>query len=108
MNLFRAEVEVPIGGKTRLFKFGINQLAIYSEKHNLNLSELEMGMSQIRDLFWSALVAGARKNKEEIDFDEWDVGEWIDDMEQSDFDKVVSAMNQSMPEQDGKSDSKKK
>ena len=107
MNLFRAEVEVPIGGKTRLFKFGINQLAIFSEKHSLNLSEVEMGMSQIRDLFWSALVAGARKKKEEVDFDEWDVGEWIDDMEQSDFDKVVEAMNQSMPEQGTKYSKKK-
>ena len=107
MNLFRAEVEVPIGGKTRLFKFGITQLAIFSEKHSLNLSEVEMGMSQIRDLFWSALVAGARKKKEEVDFDEWDVGGWIDDMEQSDFDKVVEAMNQSMPEQGTKSSKKK-
>lgn len=107
MNLFRAEVEVPIGGKTRLFKFGINQLAIFSEKHSLNLSEVEMGMSQIRDLFWSALVAGARKRKEEVDFDEWDVGEWIDEMEQSDFDKVVNAMNQSMPEQESGASKKK-
>lgn len=107
MNLFRAEVEVLIGGKTRLFKFGINQLAIYSQKHNLSLSEVEMGMSQIRDLFWSALVAGAKKKKEEIDFDEWDVGEWIDDMMQEDFDKVVEAMNNATPQEKGQGSKKK-
>jgi hypothetical protein len=107
MNLFRAEVEVLIGGKVRLFKFGVNQLAIYSQRHNLNLSEVEMGMSQIRDLFWSALVAGAKKKKEEIDFDEWDVGEWIDDMEQEDFDKVVEAMNNATPQEKGQGSKKK-
>lgn len=106
MNLFRAEVEVSIGGQVRLFKFGVNQLAIYSEKHNLSLSEVEMGMAQMRDLFWSALVAGAKKKKEEVDFDEWDVGEWIDEMEQSDFDKVVEAMTNSMPSDKGGSKKK--
>tara|TARA_B100001057_G_C22216973_1_gene706773 strand:- start:188 stop:514 length:327 start_codon:yes stop_codon:yes gene_type:complete len=108
MNLFRAEVEIAIGGKKRLFKFGINQLALYTEKHKISLSEAEMSVAQIRDLFWSALVCGAKKKKQEVDFDEWDVGEWIDDMDQADFETVIEAMNQSFPEGQDKKGSKKK
>lgn len=107
MNLFRAEVEVPIGGKVRLLKFGINQLAIFTEKNKISLGEVEMSIAQIRDLFWSALVCGAKKKKETVDFDEWDVGEWIDEMEESDFNKVLEAMNNSMPKSQGKTAKKK-
>lgn len=98
MNLFRGEVEVSIGGRLRLVKFGTNQLALFTQKHSLQLSEVSFGMEQIRDLIWSGLVAGAKKRNEPVDFDEWTVGEWIDELNQSEFNKIISAFNNSMPE----------
>jgi subtilisin-like proprotein convertase family protein len=55
-------------------------------------------MEHIRDLIWSGLVAGDKMRKEEIDFDEWTVGEWIDEMEEAEFNKIIDAFNNSMPE----------
>lgn len=101
MNVFRGEVEVSIGGKPRLVKFGINQLAIFTQKHNIQLSDVSFGMEQIRDLIWSALVAGAKKQGQEVDFDEWTVGEWIDDMDETEFNKIIDTLNKSMPESKG-------
>lgn len=98
MNIFRGEVEVSIGGRLRLIKFGTNQLALFTQKHNLQLSEVSFGMEQIRDLIWSGLVAGAKKRNEPVDFDEWTVGEWIDDLQQSEFNRIIEAFNNSMPE----------
>ena len=98
MNIFRGEVEVSIGGRSRLVKFGTNQLALFTQKHNLQLSEVSFGMEHIRDLIWSGLVAGAKMRKEDIDFDEWQVGEWIDEMEEAEFNKIIDAFNNSMPE----------
>lgn len=107
MNILRGEIEVSIGGKPRLIKFGLNQMAIYTDKHNIALSDIQgFSVSQVRDLVWSGLVAGARKKGEPIDFDEWQVGDWIEDMPQSDFDKVMEAFQNSMPE--GEGEAKKK
>lgn len=103
MNIFRGEVEVSIGGKPRLVKFGTNQLALFTQKHNLALADVSFGMEQIRDLIWSGLVAGAKKQGQEVDFDEWTVGEWIDEMNESEFNKIIEAFNNSMPENKGDS-----
>lgn len=107
MNTFRGEVEVNIGGRVRLIKFGTNSLALFSQKTGKDLSEIDAGLMSIRDLIWSGLVAGAKKRKEEADFDEWEVGDWLDDMDQSEFDKISEAITNSMPKEN-ESKSKKK
>jgi len=107
MNILRGEVEVSIGGKPRLIKFGTNQLAIFTQMHNVDLSEADFGMHHLRDLIYSGLVAGAKKNKEKVDFDEWEVGEWIDELPDEDLQKIVDSFTKSLPEGEG-DDTKKK
>lgn len=107
MNIFRGEVEVTIGGASRLLKFGTNQLALFTQMHNVDLSEADFGMHHLRDLIYTALVAGAKSQKKEVDFDEWAVGEWIDEIDQETFDKILSAFQNSLPEGQGE-DTKKK
>lgn len=98
MNILRGEIEATLGGKPRLIKFGLNQMAIYTDKHNVALSDIQgFSVSQVRDLVWSGLVAGARKKGEQIDFDEWQVGDWIEEMPQEEFDKIMEAFQNSMP-----------
>jgi len=107
MNILRGEVEVSIGGKPRLVKFGLNQMAIYTERNKLELSDVTgFNIKQVRDLVWSGLVAGARKRGDVIDFDEWQVGDWIEEMNQEEFDKIMEAFQNSIPGEGG--DSKKK
>jgi len=107
MNILRGEVEVSIGGKPRLLKFGTNQLAIFTQMHKVDLSEADFGMHHLRDLIYSALVAGAKKNKEAIEFDEWEVGEWIDEMEEGNLEKIIEGFTNSMPKGEGDSSKKK-
>lgn len=107
MNILRGEIEVELGGRKRLVKFGLNQMAIYTQKHRIDLSEMTtIGVAEIRDLIWSGLVAGAKKNGEEIDFDEWQVGDWLEEMEQTEYDAVMQTFQKAMPSGDG--DAKKK
>lgn len=108
MNIFRGEVEAEIGGKKRLIKFGTNQLAIYTAKHKINPDEVEFGMDQFRDLLWSGLVAGAKKRGESVDFDEWTVGDWMDDMSMQQLESIMDAFNKSMPTPDAQAEAKKK
>lgn len=107
MNILRGEVEVSIGGKPRLLKFGTNQLAIFTQMHKVDLSEADFGMHHLRDLIYSALVAGAKKQKQDVDFDEWTVGEWIDDLPDEDLQKIVDSFTNSLPKGEG-DDTKKK
>jgi len=107
MNILRGEIEVSIGGKPRLVKFGTNQLAIFTQMHKVDLSEADFGMHHLRDLIYSALVAGAKKKKETVDFDEWEVGEWIDELPDEELQKIVDSFTNSQPKGEG-DDSKKK
>ena len=100
MNIFRGETEVLMGGQKRYIKFGINALAFLSEQTGKDLSELGGGLGSIRDLIWSGLKSGAVKRKQDFDFTPYDVGEWIEEMDQSEFDKITEAINYSMPKAD--------
>ena len=107
MNQFRGEAEVHIGGEPRPIKFGTNQLAIYTQKHKIDLDGVNFGMAEFRDLLWSALVAGARKYGKPAEFDEWQVGEWMDEMDPAEFQKVIDCFNASMPKSEGETTEKK-
>ena len=95
----KQELTLKIGGKERLLKFGTNQTAIFCDKHNLSLTGYSDSLNtdnakpgHLRDLIWSSLVAGAKYNKEEVDFDEYNVGDWIDDLPQNNLQKIFDTM----------------
>lgn len=99
----KQELTLKIGGKRRLLKFGTNQTAIYCDKYDLSLvgyteslSNDKVKPSNLRDLIWSALVAGAQYKGQEVDFDELKVGDWIDDLSQDDLNSVFNVLS---PEQ---------
>lgn len=102
MNLFRGEVEVELGGEKRLIKFGLNQLALFTEKTGKSLDEVSFGVADLRLLIWSALYAGAKKQGKPFDIDEWTVGDWLDEIQQEDFDLIMKTITESMPESDTK------
>ena len=96
----KQELTLKIGGKRRLLKFGTNQTAIYCDKYDLSLVGYTESLSNdkvkpgnLRDLIWSALVAGAQYKGQEVDFDELKVGDWIDDLSQSDLDSVFNVLS---------------
>lgn len=98
----KQELTLKIGGKKRLLKFGTNQTAIYCDKYDLSLvgyteslANDKVKPSNLRDLIWSALVAGAQYKGQEVDFDELKVGDWIDELSQTDLDSVFKVLSPS-------------
>ena len=96
----RGTTDINIGGKVRPIKFGTNQSARYCEVRGVSLAKMQEELSdisqssggEIRDLIYSALWAGAKSNKLEVDFDNIDVGGWIDEMEQSELNKCFQVL----------------
>lgn len=109
---------VKIGGKDRPIKFGTNQSSRYCEIRDIDLPQMQDELSDlansdgsaIRDLLYSALWAGCKTAKIEVDFDRYDLGDWIDEMDQKEMDKAFQFLINSEPkaeEGEGKADGKK-
>lgn len=89
MNALRGAKEFELGGRKRLIKFGANQTEVFCDLKGMNvgdflrwcemLDKLEVEVAFARDLTYSGLVAGCRTNKEEVDFDHYEVGDWLDE-----------------------------
>ena len=102
----RGTTIINIGGEDRPIYFGTNQTRIYCELRKLTLSEAQKEQNEIAyykedengnryvesksdggdliDLVYSALYAGARFKKKEVDFTNEDVGFWLDDIDNPD------------------------
>jgi|SRR5690554_1351472 len=95
---FKGEVTLKIGGKKRLLKFGTNQTAILCEMYDVPLEEMDqafsparMSVAQTRDLIYSAIAAGCLTKGKEIDFTQYQVGDWVDDLPQEDLERIFKA-----------------
>jgi hypothetical protein len=90
--MIRATLTVNIGGADRVLKFGTNATALFCEAHGIGLAQMaelfkpeSLTPAHYRDLIWSALKAGG------TDCTAMEVGDWIDDMEQSEFDRIFAS-----------------
>jgi hypothetical protein len=104
MNAFKGEGIVLIGGKDRMVKFGTNATALFCQMHQIGLGRFgEMFTPEnitpavYRDLIYCALVSGARKSGETVDFDPETVGDWIDEMSEEGLMKIFEVFFASTP-----------
>jgi len=104
---------VELGGETRPFKWGTNATRILSGKVDKDLHELDLQSNIIEQavlVIYSGLYAGAKSEGKEIDFTEWEVSEWIDELSQDQYEKLDADINKHI--EDNKSpvleDAKKK
>lgn len=108
MNQRRGLHYVEMGGRQRPYRFGTNQSAIYCQLRKCTLAAYlkdmnteriinnEVDGTEIRDLVYSALAAGASSQNEKVEFNNMTVGDWIDEMEQEELTnmfKVLTAQN---------------
>ena len=84
---------VNIGGALRPVKYGTAATALVCEKLGMTiagfdkvfdahkLKSKEVSAHHFMVLIWACLVSGARSSHLPVDFDEYTVGDWIDDMD---------------------------
>ncbi|MCA9496284.1 MAG: hypothetical protein KC589_05055 [Nanoarchaeota archaeon] len=96
-----------IGGKERKIKAGLNQSVLFVELRGINLSDYQDVVSkiggdnqtgsEIRDLVWSCLKDGARISGEQFPFTNYDVGDWLETLEDGEMEKFIKEFLESMP-----------
>lgn len=100
-NKKRGYYTIKMGGKNRTMHFSMNFWSNFTDDLNIPLDKLGeiftdgVSLSTIRSLIYSALLANDQENKNLIDYDKFDVGVWMDDLQAEDLDKIVAAMMES-------------
>src|SRR5687767_11876212 len=77
---------IELGGQKRPLKFGTNQTAFFCEQRKIDLKEYTVLMSTgmedmavVRDILYSGMWAGDKSEKLPVEFDNFEVGDWIDE-----------------------------
>lgn len=100
-NKKRGYYTIKMGGKNRTMHFSMNFWSNFTDDLNIPLDKLGeiftegVSLSTVRSLIYSALLANDQENKNLIDYDKFDVGVWMEDLEADDLDKIVAAMMES-------------
>lgn len=100
-NRKRGYYSIKLGGKSRTLHFSMNFWANFTEVLDIPLDKIGLifengiSISQIRALVYSALLANDQENNNEIDYNQFTVGAWLEDVNASELENIVSAMLES-------------
>jgi len=100
-NKKRGYYSLKIGGKNRTLHFSMNFWANFTDLLGISLDKLgevfENGISikSIRSLIYSGLLAYDQEEGNEIDYNEFKVGAWLEDIDAEELTNIVNAMTES-------------
>lgn len=100
-NKKRGYYALKLGGRKRTLHFSMNFWANFTDTLNIPLEGIGtvfdggVSLSTIRALVYSSLLAYDQEEGNEIDYNEFKVGAWMEDLNQTDLEKIISAMMES-------------
>lgn len=100
-NKKRGYIAVNLGGKKRTLHFSMNFWAEFTEQMGVSLQEIgsvfETGISLagLRALIYSATLANDLENNNEVDYNIYSVGTWLDDLDAEKINEIVQTMSES-------------
>jgi hypothetical protein len=96
-----------INGKDFPISFGLNQSVLYCELRKINITQMNEDFkkmannsgngSELRDLIWSSLKDGARKNNIDFPYTNYDVGDWVEKADEKEMEMWVKEFSNSLP-----------
>lgn len=101
VNPKRGYCQLTIGGKKRTLHFSMNFWVVFEKESGHTIAELDkvfgnnLSIAVIRAIFYSGLIAFDQEEKNEIDYDAVDVGNWLEDITTDEFQMVVNTMLES-------------
>ena len=100
-NKRRGYYTTKLGGRNVTLHFSMNFWANFTEIMNVPLDKIGdlfsggVSISAIRALVYSAMLAHDQEEGNEIDYNQFKVGSWLEDLNQDELEKMISAMMES-------------
>ena len=97
-NKKRGYYALSIGGKNRNLHFSMNFWANFTDIMNTPLDKIGeifeggVSISAIRSIVYSGLLAYDQEEGNEIDYNEYKVGSWLEDINQDQLGEMIEAM----------------
>ena len=88
--------EKQINGVSVGFKFGTNAFQLLTEMYNKEFHQIDEIMNNaggVRDLIFCAYQANALSNNLNVDLNKYQIGDWLDDLPQDDYNDILKALN---------------
>ncbi len=103
---FGGSITTELGGQQRTLRFGINAMNMMLSELGLKDDDIaklfSLGLSALPTFIYCGLYADCKSRKADIDFDKWDIGDWLDEigMEgmESLFTDIGEVFSNSMPD----------
>jgi hypothetical protein len=100
-NKKRGYIDIKVGNKNRTLHFSMNFWSEFTEQLGISLAEIggafQNGISikGLRALVYSAILANDQENGNEIDYNLFTVGAWLDELDAEKINEIVEVMLQS-------------
>jgi hypothetical protein len=101
MTKQRGYHKTKLGGKIRTLHFSMNFWANFTEAMGIGLEGLgdifasNLSLKAIRTLIYAGLLAYDQEEGNEIDYNEFKVGVWLEDLNAEELEKIITAMSES-------------
>ena len=100
-NKRRGFYTITLNGKQHTMHFSMNFWANFTEALDCSIEEIgnyfdgQVSIKAIRALIYSALLAHSQEEGFELGFNEFKLGSWLDDIDPTELEKIMSAMMES-------------
>ena len=100
-NKNKGYIDINVGGKKRTLHFSMNFWSEFTEQLGISLQDIGnvfqngISLKVLRALIYSAILANDQENGNEIDYNIYSVGAWLDELEAESINEIVETMLQS-------------
>jgi hypothetical protein len=101
VNKKRGYYSLSIGGKQRTLHFSMNFWAAFTDELQISLTEIDkvfsnaLNLNSIRALVYAGLLAYDQEEGNEIDYNLFKVGAWLDDINTDQFNEIINTLMES-------------
>ena len=100
-NKKRGYYSLIIGEKNRTLHFSMNFWAAFTDELNISIGEIDkvfsdtLNLNMIRALVYAGLLAFDQEEGNEIDYNIYKVGAWLDDINTEQFNEMINTLTES-------------
>jgi hypothetical protein len=100
-NKKRGYIDIKVGNKNRTLHFSMNFWSEFTEQLGISLADIGgafqdgISIKGLRALVYSAILANDQENGNEIDYNLFTVGAWLDELDAEKINEIVEVMLQS-------------